>query len=124
MKKFRNIFAAAALAAAGLAAVAWGRQQKTAGVPFATPYQAVLLSNGSVYFGQLEGYGTAMPVLKNAFYVVTRNDPDKKSVSNVLVKRGGELHSPDRMYLNPGAIVFVETVGADSKVAHLITEAR
>jgi hypothetical protein len=54
-----------------------------------------------VYFGQLEGYGTGIPVLKNAFYVVTRTDPEKKSVSNVLVKRGGELHSPDRMYLSP-----------------------
>ncbi len=81
------------------------RQPKSAGVPFATPYQAVLLTNGSVYFRQLEGYGTAMPVLKNAFYVVTRTDPKKKSVSNVLIKRG-------RMYLSPGGIVFVEKVRA------------
>jgi hypothetical protein len=44
-------------------------------------------------------------------------------VSNVLVKRGKELHGPDRMYLNPNSIVFVEPVGTDSKVAQLISEA-
>jgi len=41
----------------------------------------------------------------------------------VLVKRGKELHGPDRMYLNPNSIVFVEPVGMDSRVAQLISEA-
>jgi hypothetical protein len=31
-------------------------------VAFTTPYQAVLLTNGSVYFGHLEGYGGRNPV--------------------------------------------------------------
>jgi hypothetical protein len=44
-------------------------------------------------------------------------------VTNVLVKRGKELHGPDRMYLNSNQIVFVEPVGQDSKVAQLINEA-
>jgi hypothetical protein len=39
------------------------------------------------------------------------------------VKRGKELHAPDRMYLSPNQIVFVEPVGADSKVAQLIAQA-
>ena len=43
--------------------------------------------------------------------------------TNVLVKRGKELHGPDRMYLNANSIVFVEPVGTDSKVAQLIDEA-
>jgi hypothetical protein len=38
------------------------------------------------------------------------------------VKRGKELR-PDRMYLNGNQIIFVEPVGPDSKVAHLINEA-
>jgi hypothetical protein len=45
-----------------------------------------------------------------------------KQTSNVLVKRGKELHAPDGMYLNPNSIVFVETVGEGSKVAQLISE--
>jgi small nuclear ribonucleoprotein (snRNP)-like protein len=98
------------------------RSRNTA-VAFPTPYQAVLLSNGAVYYGQLEGYGTANPVLNHVFYILGRTDPNTKAVSNVLVKRGKELHQPDRMYLSPSSIVFVETVGKDSKVAQLISEA-
>jgi hypothetical protein len=90
---------------------------------FSTPYQAVLLSNGAVYFGKLAGYRTRNPTLTDIFYIVSKTDPNTKQVSNVLVKRGKELHGPDRMYLNASQIVFVEPVGPDSKVAQLINEA-
>ena len=92
-------------------------------VSFPTPYQAVLLGNNSVYFGKLSGYGTPNPVLTEVFYIVSQADPQTKQVKNMLVKRGKELHGPDRMYLNPGQIIFVEPVGTDSKVAQLISEA-
>jgi small nuclear ribonucleoprotein (snRNP)-like protein len=92
-------------------------------VAFTTPYQAVLLSNNSVYFGKLSGFGTPNPVLTDVFYIVTQTDPATKESKNILVKRGKELHGPDRMYLNASSIVFVEPVGADSKVAQLIDEA-
>jgi hypothetical protein len=95
---------------------------RATGEVFPTPYQAILLSNGAVYFGKLEGFGTIHPVLTNAFYVVTQTDPQTKQVSSVLVKRGKELHGPDRMYLSPNQIVFVETVGPNSKVAQLIAQ--
>lgn len=92
-------------------------------VSFNTPYQAVLLSNNSVYFGKLAGFGTSSPVLTDVYYIVSQTNPETKQVSNVLVKRGKELHAPDRMYLNANSIVFVEPVGTDSKVAQLISEA-
>jgi small nuclear ribonucleoprotein (snRNP)-like protein len=95
-----------------------------AAVAFPTPYQAVLLTNNSVYFGKLAGYGTSNPVLTDVFYILSKTDPTTKQVQNVLVKRGKELHGPDRMYLNPSSIVFVEPVGTDSKVAQLIAEAQ
>jgi hypothetical protein len=44
------------------------------------------------------------------------------SQGNPETKRGKELHEPDRMYLNPSQIVFVESVGTNSKVAQLIAE--
>jgi hypothetical protein len=90
---------------------------------FSTPYQAVLLSNGAVYYGKLAGYGSRNPTLTDIFYIVSKTDPTTKQVSNVLVKRGKELHGPDRMYLNASQIIFVEPVGPDSKVAQLINEA-
>ena len=92
-------------------------------VTFSTPYQAVVLINNSVYYGKLAGYGTSNPVLTDVYYILSKTDPDTKKVSNVLIKRGKELHGPDRMYLNPSQIILVEPVGTDSKVAQLINEA-
>ena len=91
-------------------------------VRFDTPYQAVLLSNGSVYFGHLQDYGTSHPILTDVYYVMSHTNPETKQVTNSLIKRGKELHEPDRMYLNPNQIVFVESVGPTSKVAQLIAE--
>jgi len=115
------IFALAALAfTVGCQPVA---QTEKPAVTFSTPYQAVLLSNNSVYFGKLSGYGTSNPVLTDVFYILTQTDAQTKQVKNILVKRGKELHGPDRMYINASSIVFVEPVGTDSKVAQLIQEA-
>lgn len=96
---------------------------RSSSVEFTTPYQAVLLTNGSVYFGHLQGYGSHSPVLTDVYYVVTQTNPETKQSNNVLVKRGKELHEPDRMYLNPNQLLFVEPVGPNSKVAQLIAQA-
>ena len=82
-----------------------------------------MLSNGAVYYGKLADYGSRTPTLTDIFYIISKTDPTTKQVSNVLVKRGKELHGPDRMYLNASQIIFVEPVGPDSKVAQLINEA-
>jgi hypothetical protein len=92
-------------------------------VAFTTPYQAVVLVNGAAYFGKLEGYGTPRPVLTEVYYIVTQNNPETKQSNSVRVKRGKELHEPDRMYLNSSQILFVEPVGPNSKVAQLIAQA-
>lgn len=91
-------------------------------VAFTTPYQAVLLTNGNAFFGKLEGYGTQRPVLTEVYYIVTQTNPETKQSSNILVKRGKELHEPDRMYLNASDILYVEPVGTNSKVAQLIAQ--
>ena len=93
-------------------------------VAFTTPYQAILLANGSVYFGHLQDYGTAHPILTDVYYIVSQANPDTKQTNNILVKRGKELHAPDRMYLTPNQILFVEPVGTNSKVAELIAQAK
>jgi hypothetical protein len=93
-------------------------------VQFSTPFQAVLLTNGAVYFGHLQGYGSRQPVLTEVYYVATQTNPETKQSSNVLIKRGKELHEPDRMYLNSQQILFVEPVGPNSKVAQLIAQAK
>jgi hypothetical protein len=109
-----------------IAVAAWHVIKNTRGssIQFPTPYQAVLLTNGSVYFGRLQGYSSRQPILTEVYYVVSQTNPENKQVNNILVKRGKELHEPDRMYLNPNQILFVEPVGTNSKVAQLISQAK
>ena len=83
-------------------------------------YYAVLLDNNSVYFGKLESLATDYAVLHDVFYVQSNVDQQTKAVSNVLIRRGKEWHGPDRMIINQKAIVFIEPVGTDSRVAQLI----
>ena len=108
--------------AAGSGATYWFMGHRVAAMT--TPYQAVLLSTGAVYFGQLEGLGTPFPILRDVFYVQSINDAQTKRVNNVLVKRGKEWHEPDRMILNSNMIVLVEPVSQESKVAALIAQAK
>ena len=103
----------------------WFFAGRSAGsVAMTTPYQAVLLSNGSAYFGRMEGLGTPFPVLRDVFYVQSTQDPQTKQVSTILVKRGKEWHAPDRMILNSNMIVLVEPVNPNSRVAQLISQAK
>jgi len=83
-------------------------------------YYAVLLDNNSVYFGKLDSMGTDYAVLHDVFYVQSNVDQQTKAISNVLIRRGKEWHGPDRMIINQKAIVFMEPVGTDSRVAQLI----
>ena len=85
-------------------------------------YQAVLLDSGQVYYGKLQGVGTAYPVLTDVFYVQNKVDPDTKAVSNILVRRGKEWHAPDRMAINDRHIVLIEPVANGSQVSKLIDQ--
>ncbi len=89
---------------------------------FSTPYQAVILTNGQVYFGQLENLSSQYPTLKDVFYIVSQANPETKQVSNILVRRGKELHGPEYMVLNRQSILMIEPVKEDSQVARLIAE--
>jgi len=51
------------------------------------------------------------------------NRPRKQTGQEFAHQKGEEMHEPDRMYLNPSQIVFVGTVGTNSKVAELIAQA-
>ena len=108
-----------------LALSALSCQRKAEEAPqFQTPYQAVLLDNGLVYYGKLQGAGTQFPVLTDVFYIQSQQDAQTKAVKNVLIRRGNELHQPDRMYVNSRHIVFIEPVGPNSQVAQLIAQAK
>ena len=79
-------------------------------------------------FGHLSGDRERFPVLTEVYYVVSQTNPEtkpgeSKQVNNVLVKRGKELHEPDRAYLNPTQIFSSSPWVQNSKVAQLIAQA-
>jgi hypothetical protein len=89
---------------------------------FDTPFQAILLDTGQVYYGKIEALDTAFPILREVYYVQSTTDASTKQVTNVLIRRGKEWHGPDYTVLNSRHIVMVEPVGPASKVAELISE--
>jgi hypothetical protein len=89
---------------------------------FNTPYEAVLLDNGQVYYGHLTGLGTPFPKMTDMYYVVTTSDPQTKQTKPVLVKRGKELHAPTETFLDARHIIMIENVGQQSRIAQLIQQ--
>lgn len=102
-------------------------------------WQAVFLTNGQVYFGQLSNAGSAYPELTNIYYLQVQEVPiqpaepatDEAGVQPaqqtaqqmVLVKFGTEMHRPqDRMFINNDHILFYENLEADSQVIKAIDD--
>jgi hypothetical protein len=91
-------------------------------VNFDTPYQAIMMDNGQVYYGRIQGFSSPFPVLTEVYYVQEQLDPETKKVRNVLVRRGSEWHAPTRMIMNSRHIVLIEPVTPGSTVAKLIED--
>lgn len=100
----------------------WTRQKAGADPNFGTPYQAVLLDNGQVYYGKITGVGGDYPEMTDAYYIVRSTDPQSKETKNVLVKRGNELHAPSKTFFDTRHIVMIEPVGMNSQVEQLIQQ--
>lgn len=87
-----------------------------------TPYQAVALMNGQLFYGKLDSADGGFIVLRDVFYVQTRQNPETKAVANILIKRGGEAHAPDRMIINRQQVLLIEPVKGDSQIGKLIAQ--
>jgi len=98
------------------------QQQQRKGAEITTPYAAVLLDNNQVYFGKLANADSQFPVLTDVYYIQSQVNQETKAVKSVLVRRGNEVHGPDRMFLNERHIILIEPVGPDSQVAKLIAD--
>jgi hypothetical protein len=87
-----------------------------------TPYQAVTLTNGSVFYGRIDHLGSDHPVLRNAFSLRHEQNAETQQPSHVLVRREDELTGADHMIFPVTSIAFVEPVHADSIVGRLIEQ--
>jgi hypothetical protein len=116
--KKQIVWFAAILLLAGLTACNRSHDEK--GPEISTPYAAVLLDTGQLYYGKLVNAGSRFPELTDVYYIQSQVNQETKAVTSVLVRRGNEWHGPDRMFLNERHVVLVEPVGTNSKVAQLI----
>ncbi|OIO49640.1 MAG: hypothetical protein CO042_02490 [Parcubacteria group bacterium CG_4_9_14_0_2_um_filter_41_8] len=107
----------------------WASQNKLSG--FDKDWQAVFLTNGQVYFGQVKAQNSAQVILKDIYYLqVTRplqqtqegqEQADATQGELSLVKLGNELHGPtDNMYINRDHVLFIEDLKDDSNVVQAI----
>jgi hypothetical protein len=116
--KKQIVWVVAVMCMAGLTACERGKRRK--GPEITTPYSAVLLDNNQLYYGKLMNAGSNFPELTDVYYIQSQVNQETKAVTSVLVRRGNEVHGPDRMFLNEHHIVLIEPVGTNSKVAQLI----
>jgi len=122
--KLRNVLVVVLLALLVVGAVAYYFTAVRTVKAVDTEYQALVLDNGSAYFGKVVQSTADEVVLREVYYVQNRIDPKTKVASNVLVKRGKEWHGPDRMVINRRHVLYVEPVAPDSTVAKLIAESK
>jgi hypothetical protein len=120
MQKIAAVVTAIGSVAIAVAAcsIAFGHKAPT----LDTPYQAVALMNGQMFFGKMEEGGSDYVTLRDVFYIQGRQNPETRAVTSVLVKRGGEAHNPDRMQINRQQVLLIEPVKTDSQIARLIAE--
>jgi hypothetical protein len=113
---------AAVVIATASSILAYQNWRATAQPPLNTNHYAVLLASGQAFFGKIENLHAEYVVLQEVFYIQSRTNPETKQVSNVLVKRGQEWHSPDRMIVSKRHVMLIEPVTEGSQVAKLIAD--
>jgi hypothetical protein len=92
--------------------------------PLGTLHSA-LLTNGQVYYGNLQEVGQTYVVLSKVYYVLTSTDEKTGARANKLVERAtNDWHAPISMSIPLDKIVFLEIVGPNSAVAKLIAESK
>jgi hypothetical protein len=102
-----------------LAAIAYQNHRRFHVPLLTTPYQAVMLTNGSLLYGRIDHLGTDHPVLRDVF--VVREEPHAAPGERYrLVRRRNEANGADHVIFPASSIAYVEPVQRDSIVGRLI----
>ena len=107
-----------------LAAIVYQNHRRFHRPLITTPYQAVVLENGNVFYGRIDHLGSDHPVLRDVFSIRRELGPGTEQPRYVLVKRKDEIDGADHIIIPVTAIAFVEPVRPDSTVGKLIEQAR
>lgn len=114
------LLAGGILALAAFGAVEFLRKEDPlAGLVDESRYQAVILANGSVYFGRLRSAGGGFYELRDVFFI--RQQTSGAKATQEVVPLSEELHGPEnRMFVRSDEIVLVENLRRESSVAQAI----
>lgn len=86
--------------------------------------QAVFLSTGQVYFGDIVELNSSYFTVENIYYLQTSSTGTTQQNANTsvsLVKLGCELHSPfDKMVINRAQVTFWENLQDNGQVAQAV----
>lgn len=120
------LFAGTALVLSMLALLYFGGDKESKLID-KSKFQAVFLTNGQVYFGNVVSANSDYLDLKNIYYLSVNQQvqPEQKSAdqqaSVSLVKLGCELHGPvDQMVINREQVTFWENLKTDGQVSQAI----
>lgn len=100
---------------------------------FKSEWQAVFLTNGQVYFGQVSKVDPTFITLENIYYLQVSSQQDtigqppdvqqQPEQRLTLIKLGNELHGPqDYMMVNRDHVVIIEDLKDDSRVIQAIND--
>ena len=106
-----------------LAVVTYQNYQRLHKPLIETPYQAVVLENGSVFYGRIDHLGTDYPVLRDVFTIRSELDSNTQRFRDVLTRRKNGVNGADHLIFAATAIAFVEPVFPESTMGRLIAEA-
>jgi hypothetical protein len=88
-----------------------------------TEYQAVMLTNGNVFYGRIDHLGSDYPVLRDVFRVRQDVRSATPRPGYMLVRRKDDITGADHMIIPASAIAYIEPVAGDSTVGRLIGQA-
>lgn len=88
--------------------------------------QAVFLSDGQVYFGELEGVNKEFLTLENVYYLEDSTESglsDGEEGELTLIRLGSEVHEPqDSLHINKDRVLFIENLKEDSRIISVINQ--
>ncbi len=119
------IVVAIAVLVASFAFVRWW--DFTLPTPGRSTYQAVFLANGQTFLGRYHDRIGPYVKIEDAYYIQQVQDPadPARPPDSRIVRRGGELHSPESVMLIPKtSVLFVEDLADTSPVARFMAQDR
>ncbi|NCU30671.1 hypothetical protein EOL73_01720 [Candidatus Saccharibacteria bacterium] len=90
-------------------------------------YQAVFLSNGSVYFGKLQTINDSYLKITNVYFIEDKTSVDASTATNDnkinLIKLDASVHGPkDEMIINRDQVLFFENLKEGGAADKLLEE--